>query len=555
MDPDAWIERLRTAVDELDEDQVSLLCDWLADTWPRKGTTFGPRKARTVLSLLRRRRYFGEMCRAGEAFVSNATADARVRRLYAQALIDTGDFSRARNLLDEVVQDPASSPAEIAEASGLIGRTFKQMYVDHPDASLGERRSLVGSAIEAYHRIYRVDREQYLWHGVNVVALLARAQRDGVPVPIDDEYRTLAKGLLHAVEAREEDSLATIFDYATAMEASVALDDAEAALAWAEKYVRIGLTGPADQFEFGSTLRQIQEVWDPAPDHFAARSIVPLLQSALLDVAVRGTEGGSASLPTRGISQLHTDENFSRLERVFGPDAYMRIKWLQMALDRCRNIGLVTQRDGRGVGTGFVVNGRSLSERLDDDWYFLTNSHVVTDDEKVLTRAPVDRRPLKPAEAFITFELLFESEPREYRVEPEVVWTSPPEALDATLLRLNEPFYDNVECYPVNQELPDPNAKPRIYIAGHPGGRSLTVSLHDNHLLEFDERLIRYRTPTDPGSSGSPVFNDQWELVGLHHAGSEKKESLRNPGSTHAANEGMRIGALMQQIQASYEAR
>ena len=32
------------------------------------------------------------------------------------------------------------------------------------------------------------------------------------------------------------------------------------------------------------------------------------------------------------------------------------------------------------------------------------------------------------------------------------------------------------------------------------------------------EVLHHYSTDTEAGSSGSPVFNDQWEVVALHHS-------------------------------------
>jgi endonuclease/exonuclease/phosphatase family metal-dependent hydrolase len=52
------------------------------------------------------------------------------------------------------------------------------------------------------------------------------------------------------------------------------------------------------------------------------------------------------------------------------------------------------------------------------------------------------------------------------------------------------------------------------------------------------DKVLRYRTDTEPGSSGSPVFNNDWQLVALHHAG------YREDGGT-AVNEGIRISAIV----------
>jgi V8-like Glu-specific endopeptidase len=57
-------------------------------------------------------------------------------------------------------------------------------------------------------------------------------------------------------------------------------------------------------------------------------------------------------------------------------------------------------------------------------------------------------------------------------------------------------------------------------------------------LVSVDERYLHYRTPTDPGSSGSPIFNQKWELVGIHHSASKEKQ----------ANEGIRIDRILEDI-------
>jgi endonuclease G, mitochondrial len=58
-----------------------------------------------------------------------------------------------------------------------------------------------------------------------------------------------------------------------------------------------------------------------------------------------------------------------------------------------------------------------------------------------------------------------------------------------------------------------------VNIIGHPSGRTKEVALRNNRLSNQLEHFLHYETDTEPGSSGSPVFNDMWEIVALHHAG------------------------------------
>src|SRR6185369_4530353 len=61
-------------------------------------------------------------------------------------------------------------------------------------------------------------------------------------------------------------------------------------------------------------------------------------------------------------------------------------------------------------------------------------------------------------------------------------------------------------------------------IIQHPGGDPQQVALRDNKVVKSLEHFIHYEADTEPGSSGSPVFNDQWQLAALHHSGVPDEE-------------------------------
>ena len=69
-----------------------------------------------------------------------------------------------------------------------------------------------------------------------------------------------------------------------------------------------------------------------------------------------------------------------------------------------------------------------------------------------------------------------------------------------------------------------------VYIIQHPLGLPQKVVLQNNRITYVSEdfRRMQYLTNTLNGSSGSPVCNDRWEVVGLHHSGHADKLTINN---------------------------
>jgi len=67
-----------------------------------------------------------------------------------------------------------------------------------------------------------------------------------------------------------------------------------------------------------------------------------------------------------------------------------------------------------------------------------------------------------------------------------------------------------------------------IVIVQHPNGEPLKLAIDTNAIIGVTGTRVRYRTNTEPGSSGSPVFDGHLQLVALHHAGDPDYSDLHN---------------------------
>ena len=67
---------------------------------------------------------------------------------------------------------------------------------------------------------------------------------------------------------------------------------------------------------------------------------------------------------------------------------------------------------------------------------------------------------------------------------------------------------------------PPPSIGDGLHILHHPGGDAMKVSISKNGVARLlaDRGKIQYFGRTLPGSSGAPCFNDQFQVVALHHA-------------------------------------
>lgn len=527
--------KLSSALDTFNWPAVEDICDSIIARIMREPDPMPDRSARTLMNRLRRKRQFQLMTRLAEALYQYGVRTPQVRRQYAQALIDQGMLGAAEMVLQTIIQDPQGLVGEEMEARGLTGRIYKQLYVNTKDPNSPANRANLERALKEYLYVYRLNTEKNLWHGINVVALVARARRDRLPVAGLPDELSLAQEILDTVAKIERESVDGLagWDIATAMEAYVALGRDKEAVAEASRYL---FNKDTDAFELASTIRQLTEVWQLNEQEPPGSLLLPICKAGHLSkqgatinndpmrIREESAAAGAALEAMKG----------EGLEAVFGTDMMVTLDWYKKGLVKCNSLARIEELDGKPHGTGWLVNaGDFFPDR--NDVLLLTNEHVISTDKQ-------HQVAILPQDARANFQALGEV----FKIK-EIVWSSSYKELDATFVTIEEqPKAGPLELHSTAMEMTKPpKVPPRMYIIGFPAGRNLELSLQDNSLMACNEKLLHYRTPTQPGSSGSPVFEPKdWRVVGLHHKGLKKMPRIDGEAGTYEANEGIAIPAL-----------
>ena len=532
-DSSTFETELTKALAEFDWAKAEAVCERLIARVRSEPEVLPDRAARNLLQELGQSRRFELMSRVGEALLQSGARDPRVRRLYAQSLIDRGRLDEAEAEVRRILTDPQSLPVERLEARGLAGRISKQRYINNRDPQSPANRAHLERAVGEYYGAYREDPRRY-WHGINALALAARAQRDGLPAAGLPDHAALAEEILATLKQLEDESAEGLdaWGRATVLEANVALGRHRAAAAEAARYA---FARDATAFKLGSTLRQLTEVWQLDEQSAPGDLVLPICKAGYLEKAGAFLDGDPRRLAAgrRAADAALQSTADGGFEKVFGKDAAVTLDWYRKGLAQCDSVARIESLDGKGFGTGWLVEAADFFPDRRGP-LLLTNEHVLSEDD--MTPGPYASLP-EDAQAD------FQSAGQVIPVG-EIVCSSPRGKLDATFVTLKgEPRPKALALSERAMKMADP--PPRMYIIGHPDGRDLELSLQDNNLLACDDRRLHYRTPTEPGSSGSPVFEPKgWRVVALHHKGSNTLARIDGEPGTYQANEGISIAAI-----------
>lgn len=261
--------------------------------------------------------------------------------------------------------------------------------------------------------------------------------------------------------------------------------------------------------------------------------------------AIVETEG--VSLPASGPP---SGPGLAVIERILGKNDLMSVRYFELGIRVARSVGRVHVRTpkGSGFGTGFLVSPRLL----------MTNNHVL-EDASIAGNCKVEFDFQEGPDGRLRTSVFMNFDPEAFFVTDK--------ALDFSLVALKGDVAPIAKMgfNGLSAEEGKVIVGEYVSIIQHPSGERKQLALRENQIVDVLEDFLHYKTDTSPGSSGSPVFNDQWEVVALHHSGIPRKDAsgriLTRDGKVWTAamgetavdwvaNEGVRISRILKHLQA-----
>lgn len=227
---------------------------------------------------------------------------------------------------------------------------------------------------------------------------------------------------------------------------------------------------------------------------------------------------------TREAEELAADPAAPVLEKIIAANDLLPSRFLADGARAARAVGRIRVLVRGTLGTGFMVSPRVL----------MTNNHVLESRDDAagsvvefdfFERATGAVRPIET-----------------YAFVPDQLFLTDP-GLDYTIVAVAEASDDGSLVagrgwLPVTAASGKAVIGEKVNIVQHPGGRPQEVAVHSNEVAAVVGDFLHYVTDSEPGSSGSPVCNNQWEVAALHHA------------SRGEVNEGVRISRIVADIAA-----
>ncbi|GAA0943718.1 trypsin-like serine peptidase [Virgisporangium aurantiacum] len=241
------------------------------------------------------------------------------------------------------------------------------------------------------------------------------------------------------------------------------------------------------------------------------------------------------------------------LDGIVNKDDSLWVSFLSCGLAAARAVGRVVTAPSRAhpslaVGTGALI-GPSL---------FITNNHVIwsADDASAMG---------------VQFGYEFaddgtESQPRYCAFVPERFFCTDVE-LDFTVVAVADldgaPPGEAYATVPLIGRTGKAVRAEFLNVIHHPGGDRKRISIRENQMVAEDDLWLRYRSDARRGSSGAPVFNDQWEMVALHHGGVPMRDEsgadldvngarwtpdMGEETKAYTANEGARVSRIVRRL-------